>query len=228
MTKQVKEIYTDLSGKTTVEYFDDSIRIVDVAKTPQIRYDEDGVTAIGLDMGDGQTDPIAQINERALMLTSSGLQIGGAAPNAEQRAAVRAGIGLDSLGIVVRRAVLSNDITGLSGSEQTPITWDTGDFDPLEPTRIYVPPGFSHALVTGAAMVTGSGAAETWIIHSSSSTSLGYSLAGTASTTSISVSAQMWPVSEGDYFELIVRRSSSLTGILSGDSTTSFSLTLFP
>lgn len=89
MTKQVKEIYTDLSGKTTVEYSDDSIRIIDIAKTPQIRYAEDGVTAIGLDMGDGQSDPIAQINERALMLTSSGLQIGGAAPNEQQRAAVR-------------------------------------------------------------------------------------------------------------------------------------------
>lgn len=29
MTKQVKEIYTDLSGKTTVEYSDDSVRIID-------------------------------------------------------------------------------------------------------------------------------------------------------------------------------------------------------
>jgi hypothetical protein len=32
MTKQVKEVYTDLSGKITVEYSDDSIRIVDPAK----------------------------------------------------------------------------------------------------------------------------------------------------------------------------------------------------
>lgn len=133
-----------------------------------------------------------------------------------------------SSGIVVRRAVLANDITGLSGSNPTPITWDTGDFDPIEPTRIYVPSGFGHALVTGTARVTGTGAAETWIVHSGTPGSLGFNLVGTASPTSISPSAQMWPVSGGDYFELVVNRLTSLTGILSSGSSTSFSLTLFP
>ena len=136
-----------------------------------------------------------------------------------------------SSGIVVKRAVLANDITGLSGSAQTPIPWDTGDFDPLEPTRIYVPPGFSHALVTGTTMVTGTGIAEIRIWHNGDTTdSLGYNSVGSGSPMRISACAQMWPVSGGDYFELVVDRTTSLTGILSGLSSpySSFSLTLFP
>ena len=133
-----------------------------------------------------------------------------------------------SSGIVIRRAALANDITGLSGSTPRAITWDTGDFDPSEPTRVYVPPGFSHALVTGSARITGSGNAETWLRHNGNTTSIGYNLAGNAATTSISPCAQMWPVSAGEYFELIVNRASSLTGILSADSRTSLTLTLLP
>ena len=132
-------------------------------------------------------------------------------------------------GIVVKRATLSNDITGLSGSAQTPIPWDTGDFDPLEPTRLYVPPGFSHALVTGTVTVSGSGEAEIRVWYNGDTVeSLGYNRAGSASTTRISASAQMWPVSSGDYFELVVKRTTSLTEILSRNSYSSFSLTLFP
>ena len=132
-------------------------------------------------------------------------------------------------GIVVKRATLSNDITGLSSSASTPIVWDTGDFDPLEPTRIYVPPGFSHALITGMARITGTGdgGIRVWY-NGNTSGSLGFNLVGNASPTSVSLCAQMWPVSGGDYFELAVSRGTSLKSILSNDSYTSFSLTLFP
>ena len=132
-------------------------------------------------------------------------------------------------GIVVKRATLSNDITGLSSSASTPIVWDTGDFDPLEPTRIYVPPGFSHALITGMARITGTGdgGIRVWY-NGNTSGSLGFNLVGNASPTFVSLCAQMWPVSGGDYFELAVSRGTSLTSILSNDSSTSFSLTLFP
>jgi len=157
--------------------------------------------------------------------------IGLSAPLVDTDAATKAYVdaGLASLGIVVRRAVLSNDITGLSGSPPTAITWDTGDFDPLEPTRIYVPPGFSHALITGTAMVTGTGEAEIRIWHNGDTAdSLGYNRVGSVSPTRISMCAQMWPVSSGDYFEMAVSRTTSLTGILSANSYSSFSLTLFP
>jgi len=132
-------------------------------------------------------------------------------------------------GIVVKRATLSNDITGLKGSTPRPITWDTGDFDPIEPTRIYVPPGFSHALITGMARITGTGdgGIRVWY-NGNTSGSLGFNLVGNASPTSVSLCAQMWPVSGGDYFELAVSRGTSLKSILSNDSYTSFSLTLFP
>jgi len=132
--------------------------------------------------------------------------------------------------VVIKRAVLSNDITGLSaGSALTPITWDTGDFDPLEPTRIYVPPGFSHALIAGQARVDGTGAASIRIRQNGNGTfAIGYNYGTTASPASISACAQMWPVSGGDYFELLVNRFTSLTDILSDSSATSFSLTLFP
>lgn len=135
-----------------------------------------------------------------------------------------------SSGVVVRRAVLANDITGLSGgSAPVAITWDTGDFDPLNPTRIYVPPGFSHALITGMARVTGTGVTEMWAQYNGDTARrLGFNLSGGSPTTRVSACAQTWPVSGGDYFELVVARATTLTDIHSDNSYTSISLTLFP
>ena len=128
--------------------------------------------------------------------------------------------------VLVKRAVLANDITGLSGV--TTIPWDTGDFDPLNPTRIYVPPGFSHALITGMAKVGGTGTAAEWILRNGINRPIGNNLGESAATTDVSIVAQMWPVSGGDYFEMVVNRATGLTDILSNDFYTSFSLTLFP
>lgn len=131
--------------------------------------------------------------------------------------------------ILVKRAVLANDIAGPSDSTPMPITWDTGDFDPLNPTRIYVPSGFSYALVSGMARVSGSGSTDIYMWHNGNTVrNIGFNNASTATDVTASTCAQMWPVSGGDYFELVVRRGTSLTDIFSYGSHTSFSLTLFP
>lgn len=134
----------------------------------------------------------------------------------------------NSSGFSVVRASLENDITGLSGGAVTAIAWDDGDFDPDNPTRIYVPPGFSFAQLTGMARSTGTGNFEVraWK-NGQTANGIGYNAVGNVSPGSISLIPEVVPVIAGDYFELAVNRMSSLTGILSNGGMTSFSLVLY-
>ena len=135
----------------------------------------------------------------------------------------------NSSGFSVAHASLENDITGLSGSATTAITWDAGDFDPGNPTRIYVPYGFSFAQLTGMARSTGSGNFEVraWK-NGQTANGIGFIAYGSASPGSISLIPEVVPVVPGDYFELAINRTTSLTAILSNGGMTSFSLVLYP